>query len=410
MEPLWTVRASNAPPRPRKPHHFDEEEEEEEPQARSSEGTQSSGVLLMAVCPSPDHDLASHHGTKTQRPLLFPPPPIRPIVSHPNIETLPPSPPPNPSSPPNPSPPPSPPHPSPPPPPIVNNPQTHPMISRRMNGIIKPRQPLCLHTDVISPLPRSHVQAAQDPNWNGAVQSEHSALIKTRTWDLVPRPPNTNVVRSMWLFTHKFNAAGKLDRYKARLVANGKSQQPGVDCDETFSPVIKPASIRAVLDVAVSREWPLHQLDLKNAFLHGDLKETVYMHQPPGFVDKEKPDHVCLLRRSIYGLKQAPRAWYTRFADYAKCIGFTQSLCDPSLFVYSQGKELAYLLLYIDDIILTGSSQPLVRKIISALSTEFEMKDLGKLHHFLGIAVTYNVGGIFFINKTMPLTSSIGLV
>ncbi|CAL9216542.1 unnamed protein product, partial [Arabidopsis halleri] len=155
------------------------------------------------------------------------------------------------------------------------------MTTRSKNGITKPRTPICLHTDTISPLSLSHVQAAKDPYWNNAMKEEHHALIKRRTWDLVPRPPATNIIRSMWLFRHKFDADGKLSRYKARLVANGKSQQLGIDCDETFSPVIKPASVRAVLHLALARDWPLRQLDVKNAFLHGDLEETVYMHQPP---------------------------------------------------------------------------------------------------------------------------------
>ncbi|GKB17928.1 ribonuclease H-like domain-containing protein [Tanacetum coccineum] len=117
------------------------------------------------------------------------------------------------------------------------------------------------------------------------------------------------MVRSMWLFKHKFLADGTLSRYKARLVANGSSQQLGIDFDETFSPVVKPTTIRTVLSLVVSRQWPIHQLDDKNAFLNGDLSETVYMHQPPGFVDSRYPNHVCLLQRSLYGLKQAPRAW-----------------------------------------------------------------------------------------------------
>ncbi|GKG17466.1 ribonuclease H-like domain-containing protein [Tanacetum coccineum] len=99
-----------------------------------------------------------------------------------------------------------------------------------------------------------------------------------------------------------------LSRYKAQLVANGSSQQLGIDFDETFSPVVKPTTIRTVLSLVVSRQWPIHQLDAKNAFLNGDLSETVYMHQPPGFVDSQYPHHVCLFQRSLYGLKQAPRA------------------------------------------------------------------------------------------------------
>ena len=102
--------------------------------------------------------------------------------------------------------------------------------------------------------------------------------------------------------------------------------------------------------------WPIRQLDVKNAFLHGHLEETVYCQQPPGFVDPAAPDHVCLLQRSLYGLKQAPRAWYQRFASYIRQLGFTASVSDVSLFVYKEGGDMAYLLLYVDDIILTASS------------------------------------------------------
>ncbi|GJY33454.1 ribonuclease H-like domain-containing protein [Tanacetum coccineum] len=124
----------------------------------------------------------------------------------------------------------------------------------------------------------------------------------------------------------------------------------GVDFDETFSPVVKPATVRTVLSLAVSRKWPIHQLDVKNAFLNGDLSETVYMYQPPGFVDNRYPHHVCLLQRSLYGLKQAPRAWFQRFAGYATRAGFYHSRCDSSLFIYRQGPtQVVTLRIYVDE-------------------------------------------------------------
>ncbi|GJT07531.1 ribonuclease H-like domain-containing protein [Tanacetum coccineum] len=209
--------------------------------------------------------------------------------------------------------------------PINNSSQTmstHPMVTRAKAGIFKPLERMNCHVTTTSPLPRSHVHALRDPNWKEAMLDEYNALITNGTWVLVPRPANVNVVRSMWLFKHKFNADGSLSRYKARLVANGRSQQQGIDCDETFSPVVKPATIRTVLSLAVSREWPIHQLDVKNAFFHGHLTETVYMHQPPGLVDSVHPDYVCHLHRSLYGLKQAPRAWFQRFASFVTRIGF----------------------------------------------------------------------------------------
>ncbi|GKB23490.1 ribonuclease H-like domain-containing protein [Tanacetum coccineum] len=191
------------------------------------------------------------------------------------------------------------------------------------------------------------------------------------------------MVRSMWLFKHKFHADGTLSHYKARLVANGSSQQLGVDFDETFSPVVKPATIRTVLSLAVSRKWLIHHLDVKNAFLNGDLSENVYMHQPPDFIDARSPNHVCRLQRSLYGLKQAPRAWFQCFTGYATRAGFYHSRCDSSLFIYRQGSQVAYLLLYVDDIFLTTSSTTLLQHLIDSLHREFDMTEL----YFLGISV-----------------------
>ncbi|GKA08909.1 ribonuclease H-like domain-containing protein [Tanacetum coccineum] len=159
-----------------------------------------------------------------------------------------------------------------------------------------------------------HSDLWTSPIWCNAMYDEYNALVKNGTWLLVPRPAGVNMVHSMWLFKHKFHADETLSCYKARLVSNGSSQQLGVDFDETISPVVKPATIRMVSSLVVSRKWPIHQLDVKNAFLNGDLSETVYMHQPPGFVDVRFPNHVCHLQRSLYGLKQAPRAWFKCFA------------------------------------------------------------------------------------------------
>jgi hypothetical protein len=135
--------------------------------------------------------------------------------------------------------------------------------------------------------------------------AEYKALVDNNTWCLVSRPPGANVIIGKWIFRHKFHSDGTLARHKARWVVRGFTQRHGIDYDETFSPVVKPATIRVVLSIAASRQWPIHQLDVKNAFLHGHLHETVYCQQPPGFVDPARPDAVCLLQRSLYGLKQA---------------------------------------------------------------------------------------------------------
>ena len=139
------------------------------------------------------------------------------------------------------------------------------------------------------------------------------------------------------------------------MVAKGFHQQAGVDFHETFSPVVKPATVRLVLGIVASCRWELRQLDVSNAFLHGFLKKEVYMHQPPRYVDSTHPDYVCRLHKSLYGLKQAPKAWFKRFSSHLLHLGFTASMADSSLFIFYSARTIIYLLLYVDDIIFTGS-------------------------------------------------------
>ncbi|KAJ9555155.1 LOW QUALITY PROTEIN: hypothetical protein OSB04_009769 [Centaurea solstitialis] len=272
----------------------------------------------------------------------------------------------------------------------------HPMTTRSRTGSLNPKQIFNLSvTSDISPIPRSTAQAMCDPHWRAAMDAEMAPILSNYTWDLVPKPSDANIVGNRWLFRHKFDSNGRLERYKARLVAQGFSQQPGLDFDDTFSPVVKPATIRTVLSISISRNWPIHQFDVKNAFLHGDLTETVYMRQPPGYVNNSFPDHVCRLRKALYGLKQAPRAWYHRFAVYVSSLGFLSSKTDTSLFTYHRDSDTIYLLLYVDDIILSASSPTLISMVISKLSSEFPMSDLGPLSFFLGIAASRSRSGLF---------------
>nr|GEU33404.1 copia protein [Tanacetum cinerariifolium] len=146
----------------------------------------------------------------------------------------------------------------------------------------------------------------------------------------------------------------------------------------------------------VSRQWPIHQLDVKSAFLHSHLSDTVYMHQPHGFVDPAHPHYVCLLQKSLYGLKQAPRAWFHLFASYAIRVGFQHSRTDSFVFIFQQGNDIAYLLIYVDDIILTASSSDLLKRIISSLHVEFSMIDLVPLNYFLRISAQRTSSGLFW--------------
>ncbi|GJW42942.1 ribonuclease H-like domain-containing protein [Tanacetum coccineum] len=255
------------------------------------------------------------------------------------------------------------------------------MITRSQSGIVKPIDRLSLHTYSISHIPKNLSHVLKDPKWCNAIYDEYNALVKNGTWLLVPRPVGVNMVRSMWFFKHKFYADGTLSCYKARLVANGSSQQQGGDFDEMFSPVVKPAIVRTVLSLVVSRKWPIHQLDVKNAFLNGDLSETV----------------------SLYGLKQAPCAWFQRIACYATLAGFYHSRCDSSLFIYRQGSQVAYLLIYVDDIILTASCPAVLQQIIGSLNNEFDMTGLGALNYFLGISADRTPTGLFLSHKKYAL-------
>jgi hypothetical protein len=183
------------------------------------------------------------------------------------------------------------------------------------------------------------------------MEEEFQALIRNNTWDLVPWEKGVNVVDCKWVFKLKRKADGSIERYKARLVAKGFKQRYEYDYDETYSPVLKPATITLVLSLAVSQGWTLRQLDVQNAFLNGQLEETMFMRQPPGFENSGKPDHLCKLKKALYGLKQAPRVWYSRLSTKFHSMGFTTSKADTSLFIYKTKNTTVYVLVYVDDII-----------------------------------------------------------
>jgi hypothetical protein len=227
------------------------------------------------------------------------------------------------------------------------------------------------------------------------MEEEYDALITNNTWDLVPCPISSNIVIGKWISKHKFSCDGTLEQYKACWVLHGFTQRPSINYDVTFSPIVKLTTVRSVFSLAVLRSWPVHQLNVKNVFLHGTLSETVHYSQPTGFVNPAQLDQVCRLNKSIYGLKQVPRSWYNWFTTYLLTLGFVEARFDTSLFVFHRSADMVYLLLYIHDIVLTASSTTLLQHIISALKREFTMKDNGPLHHFLGVSVQHQANGLF---------------
>jgi hypothetical protein len=214
-------------------------------------------------------------------------------------------------------------------------------------------------------------------------------------------PPGVNIVGSKWIFKTKRRPDGSIDKHKARLVARGFTQQHGIDYGDTFSPVVKPATVHLVLSLVVSRDWSLRQVDVSNAFLHGFLTEDVYMRQPPGFEDARYPSHVCKLQRSIYG--QSPRAWYACLSQLLYQLGFSASKADTSLFFFSRDGIQIYMLVYVDDIVIAGSTCEAVDRLVHALAAAFPIKDMGKLDYFLGLEASYNSGGMTLTQRKYAL-------
>lgn len=272
------------------------------------------------------------------------------------------------------------------------------MITRSRTGSSRPkdfsdyqlfystRHPLRALSTMVTPLePTCYTQAAATPDWRAAMGLEFDALLANGTWTLCPRPRHHNVVRNKWVYKVKRKQDGTVERFKACLVAKGFDQCSGIDFTETFSPVIKSTTIRVVLAIAVHFNWSIRQLDVSNAFLHGHLTEDVFMEQPRGFVDPTHHHHVCRLHKAIYGLKQAPRAWFTRLSQALLELGFHSSAVDTSLFIYYHSNVTLYLLVYVDDILITGTDSAALHSIIAQLQSVFAMKDLGELGFFLGM-------------------------
>ena len=229
--------------------------------------------------------------------------------------------------------------------------------------------------------------SSNNTEWINAMEKEIESLHANDVWDLVELPKDRRAVGSKWIYKTKRNANGTVERHKARLVAQGYSQQYGQDYDETFSPVVRFESVRTVIAFAVQNDLKLHQMDVTTAFLNGELEEEVFMRQPEGYAVKGKENLVCRLKKSIYGLKQSPRCWNSVLDDYLKKLGFVQVPADPCLYVLASEGEICLIAVYVDDILLAGSCNKRLTAVKQALAKKFQVKDMGELHYFLGVKV-----------------------
>lgn len=243
--------------------------------------------------------------------------------------------------------------------------------------------------------PKNFHEANSQPMWRKSMDDELKALEETNTWNIVHLPPGKHVVGCRWVYRFKFNPDGSIERPKSRVVAQGFTQHFGVDYKETFAPVAKMSTVKVLLSVAANHGWSLSQMDVKNAFLHGELEEEVYMKIPPGHPLCGDPSRVCKLNKSIYGLKQSPRAWHAKLSSTLEDFGFTRSSADSSLYVQTGQTEKLMVLIYVDDLIITGSNADSITALKKKLQGKFPVKDLGPLKYFLGIEVATSRKGLF---------------
>jgi transposase InsO family protein len=226
--------------------------------------------------------------------------------------------------------------------------------------------------------------------WEQAAKDEMASIRDAGTWTLAPLPPGRQAIGCKWIFKIKHRADGSIDRYKARLVAKGFSQKEGIDYEETFAPVAKFPAIRALLSLVAHHDLELHQMDVKTAFLNGDLDRDIFMKQPEGFIVQGSENLVCKLHKCLYGLKQASRAWYEKIHQALTSLGFKSLSADTCLYLRRQGTAYTLIALYVDDLLIASNSKQGVNDLKRDLSRRFSMKDLGEAHYVLGIQIDRN--------------------
>jgi len=238
------------------------------------------------------------------------------------------------------------------------------------------------------PITVSQAKSSSNSNkWIAAMEDEMKSMADNGVWDLVELPEGKKPIGCKWIFKTKRDSLGNIERYKARLVAKGFTQKEGIDFKETFSPVSTKDSFRIIMALVAQFDLELHQMDVKTAFLNGDIEETIYMVQPENFESHDSKHLVCRLKKSLYGLKQTSRQWYWKFDDIVSSFGFKENIVDQCIYLKVSGSKFIILVLYVDDILLASSCVDLLRETKDFLSNKFEMKDLGEASYVLGIKI-----------------------
>ncbi|GJY53788.1 putative ribonuclease H-like domain-containing protein [Tanacetum coccineum] len=253
--------------------------------------------------------------------------------------------------------------------------------------------------------PKTYKDALTQACWIEAMQEELNEFERLEVWELVPRPDKVMVITLKWIYKVKLDELGGILKNKARLVARGYRQEEGIDFEESFAPVARLEAIRIFLAFAAHMNMVVYQMDVKTAFLNGNLREEVYVSQPDGFVDKDKPNHVYKLKKALYGLKQAPRAWYDMLSSFLISQDFSKGSVDPTLFIRRDGKELLLVQIYVDDIIFAASTPELCDLFSKITCSKFKMSMMGKISFFLGLQISQSPRGIFINQSKYALES-----
>lgn len=250
--------------------------------------------------------------------------------------------------------------------------------------------------------PKSYKEAIKHDIWKNSMKDEIVAMEENETFEVASLPPGKVPIGCGWVYKLKYNADGTVERLKSRLVARGNRQVEGEHFDETFAPVVKMTTVRTILSLVAKKGCEAHQMDVHNAFLHGDLEDEVYMTFPPGFTHTD-PSKVLRLRKSIYGLQQAPKCWFSKLQTALPQYEFVQTYSDYSMFVYSKNGIELLVLVYVDDLVICGNAVPTILSFKAYLGKCFRMKDLGLLKYFLGIEVSRSAEGIFMSQRKYSL-------